>query len=280
MLKLASLGSGSEGNSWLFVAESASAQPDTCVMVDCGFAVKETVLRLNRRGLTPEQVTGIVVTHEHDDHIGGVFKFSRKFGTPVYLTHGTWRAALRSKLSTADYMDTGLVRLIDTGAMFPLGALQIHPFPVPHDAAEPVQLLLQHGGVQAAILTDCGSSTPHLVGMLNQADVLVLESNHCPQRLQRSAYPESLKRRVGGDYGHLSNEVACQILTKLDSGRLKHVIAAHLSKNTNCPDLVHSMWAQALNGRSVTFQIACQEEGVNWVACHLAGSAAQGLQAA
>lgn len=233
-------------------------------MVDCGFAVKNTLVRLANVGLGPMDIDAIVVTHEHEDHLGGVFKFSRKFGTPVYLTHGTWRAALRTGRASKNYLSTGKVCLVDSHTPFQIGSLSLSPFPVPHDALEPIQLLLNNESMCVGILTDCGSVTPHLIGMLNQADALVLESNHCPDMLSRSSYPESLKRRVGGDYGHLSNETACQILTLLDSGRLRYVVAAHLSKNTNSPDLVRSMWSRVLTPRNIRFDIACQENGFDW----------------
>lgn len=234
-------------------------------MVDCGFAVKETVSRLGRVGLAPSDVDAIVVTHEHGDHISGVFKFSRKFGTPVYLTHGTWRAALRSRLTEEDYLTSGRVFLIDSHSQFQVKTLTLHPFPVPHDAAEPVQMLIESSsGFIAGILTDCGSSTPHLVGMLKRAHALILESNHCPDMLSSSPYPPSLKKRVGGNYGHLSNQVACDILQSLDSGNLRFVVAAHLSKTTNCPTVVHKMWEEVLSPRGIAFDIACQDEGVGW----------------
>ncbi|MBU0782899.1 MAG: MBL fold metallo-hydrolase [Gammaproteobacteria bacterium] len=263
-MRFASLGSGSEGNSWLFECKLGNAP--TRLMVDCGFAVKETVSRLERVGVPPAQVDAIVVTHEHGDHISGVFKFSRKFGTPVYLTHGTWRAALRSKLTDIEYLHSGRVVLIESHSPFQIKHLKLHPFPVPHDAAEPVQLLIESlSGFIAGILTDCGSATPHLVGMLNRAHALILESNHCPEMLSNSPYPPSLKKRVGGDYGHLSNQVACEILRSLNSGNLKFVVAAHLSKTTNCPDVVQSMWNAVLQPRGIPFEIACQAEGVDWV---------------
>ncbi|NJM32972.1 MAG: MBL fold metallo-hydrolase [Limnobacter sp.] len=216
-------------------------------------------------GLLPASIGGIVVTHEHDDHLGGVFKFSRRFGTPVYLTHGTWRAALRSQLTKPDYLQTGRVHLVETDQPFELAGLQLHPFPVPHDAAEPVQLLLSESHFTVGLLTDCGSSTPYLVSMLQQADALVLESNHCPEKLMQSPYPPSLKRRVGGNYGHLSNDVACSILKALVPGRLKHAVAAHLSQNTNCPELVARLWGEVLHPQGVTFDIACQLQGIDWL---------------
>lgn len=234
-------------------------------MVDCGFAVKETVARLTRVGVEAEEVDAILVTHEHGDHIGGVFKFSRKFGTPVYLTHGTWQAALRSGLSAKDYLSTGLVQLIDSHCAFEVGAITLQPFPVPHDAREPVQFLLSAQGFTAGILTDCGHATRHMLNVLSKAQALVLESNHCPEMLAASPYPESLKRRVGGDYGHLSNEVACSILHQLSSlGGLRFAVAAHLSKNTNCAEKVAAMWTEVLQPTGVPFGLACQENGFEW----------------
>lgn len=245
--------------------ESSDNQGKTTrVMVDCGFTIKGTVARLERMGLSPEHVDAMVVTHEHDDHLGGVFKFSRKFNTPVFLTHGTWRAALRTKRTDETYLQTGLVTLIESHEAFNVGALTVHPFPVPHDALEPIQMVLSDGQYHVGILTDCGSSTPHLVKMLSKADALILESNHCPTMLHQSPYPDSLKKRVGGNYGHLSNQTACDILQSLVGGKLQFAVAAHLSKNTNDVELVRSLWSQILSPAGVNFGIACQENGFDW----------------
>lgn len=263
-MRFASLGSGSEGNAWLIQPDADARSDSPCLMVDCGFTIKAAVERLAKRGLEPAQVAAIVVTHEHADHIGGAFKFSRKFDTPVYLTHGTWRAALQSKRASEEYLETGLVRLFDSHSEFECAGLRVEPFPVPHDAREPIQLLVHTQSATLGLLTDCGSSTPHLIAKLSKADFLVLESNHCPVRLRQSDYPDSLKRRVGGNYGHLSNEVAVEILQKIAGPQLRYVVAAHLSKNTNCPDQVHDMWSAVLDPIGIPFSIACQEEGLDW----------------
>lgn len=126
MIRFASLGSGSAGNSLLV------ERGDTCLMLDCGFGLRETVARLCRLGRHPADLTGILVTHEHGDHLGGVFRLARKFSLPVWLTHGTWSASGES--------DSGLdVQVIDSQRQFAIGQLLVQPFPVPHDAREPVQ---------------------------------------------------------------------------------------------------------------------------------------------
>lgn len=264
-MKFASLGSGSEGNGWLVQPSSPQGKGGgDALLIDCGFTLKDTVARLSRFDIDPELLSGIVCTHEHDDHLGGVFKFSRKFGTPVYLTHGTWRAAVGSKKVKPDYLETGLVTLIDSECRFNLAAFEVETFPVPHDAKEPIQLLVRDDKHTLGILTDCGSSTPLLVEKLRQADVVILESNHCPDLLTRSEYPPSLKRRVSGDYGHLSNQVACEILESIATGKLRYAVAAHLSRNTNEPQLVHDMWEKSLAPHQIDFKLACQEAGLEW----------------
>lgn len=263
-MKFASLGSGSEGNGWLIQPESNHAQTARYLLIDCGFTLKETIARLERLGVRPDELAGIVCTHEHDDHLGGVFKFSRKFATPVYLTHGTWRAAVHRKKEKLEYLSTGLVRLVDSESDFELAGARIETFPVPHDANEPIQLLLHHEQLTLGILTDCGSTTSLLISKLKEANVVILESNHCPSMLSQSEYPPSLKRRVGGNYGHLSNEVACEILDAIAPGKLQYAVAAHLSKNTNSAELVASMWAKTLAPHGVPFKLACQEEGLGW----------------
>lgn len=263
-MRFASLGSGSEGNAWVVQPTREGVPSDHCLMVDCGFATKTAVARLDRLGLKPEQIKAIVVTHEHDDHLGGAFKFSRRFKTPVFLTYGTWRAALKSGKTSESYLDTGLVHLVDSHSEFECIEFTVEPFPVPHDAREPIQLLLHSQAGTLGILTDCGASTPHLIEKLKKANWLILESNHCPDKLEASPYPESLKRRVGGFYGHLSNQVACDILREVAPGQLDYVVAAHLSQNTNCPNLVEQMWSDVLHKHGVPFDIACQEEGLAW----------------
>ncbi|MFN7834251.1 MAG: MBL fold metallo-hydrolase [Burkholderiaceae bacterium] len=261
-MRFASLGSGSEGNAWLVEVGTGVAR--TCVMVDCGFTIKETVVRLQRAGLTPGDIAALVVTHEHDDHIGGIFRFARRFGTPVWLTAGTWRVACRNRWVDVDWLEQGRARLFDSHTPWSIGDLELQPFPVPHDAAEPAQFVLSDGKRRLGLMTDCGMPTPHIVHMLSNCDALVLESNHDPSLLNCSMYPPSLKKRISSDYGHLSNDAACEILLHIDRGRLHTLVAAHLSKSTNAPQLVKNSWTAALGGYEGSFLLADQAEGLYW----------------
>lgn len=183
-------------------------------MLDCGFGIRETERRLARLGMGPADVTGIVVTHEHQDHVGGVFKFARRHCIPVWLSFGTYQAV-------RDDCSGVTVRFCRDGDQFAIGELTLSPYTVPHDAREPVQYVATHGQAKLGVLTDAGQSTPHLVQALSGCDALMLECNHDRQMLADSAYPPSLKLRIGGAYGHLSNQTAAEILAALDQSRLQ-----------------------------------------------------------
>lgn len=252
MMRFASLGSGSQGN--CLVVEAGQ----TRLMVDSGMTIRETERRLERLGLAPADLAGIAVTHEHSDHIDGVFPFARKHGLRVYLTYGTLRAAL------GDTLPDCAVSVIDSHDPFAVGDLEVHPFPVPHDAREPVQYVFGDGASRLGVLTDVGASTPHIEAMLNDCDALVLECNHDPDMLSRSKYPPFLRARISGPYGHLANEVAAQILARLDYRRLKHIIAAHLSEQNNTPALAQAALAQVLGCAPDWVGAASQEAGFDW----------------
>jgi phosphoribosyl 1,2-cyclic phosphodiesterase len=251
-MKFASLGSGSEGNALLVCVE------DTHVLLDCGFGLKDSIARLARLKLVPEQLSGIVVTHEHGDHIGGVARLSRKFNLPVWLTHGTLRSHPKA------FADISRLHEIDPHREFAIGAMQIQPYPVPHDAAEPVQFVFGDGARRLGVLTDVGCSTPHIEAMLSGCDALVLESNHDSAMLMNGDYPYSLKQRVGGRMGHLSNLEAAGILACLDTRRLQHLIAAHLSSRNNTPELAVSALSGALCCEPSWVGVASQQAGFDW----------------
>lgn len=256
-MKFASLGSGSDGNALLISAASGATR--TTVMLDCGFALRETERRLTRLGVAPADLAGIIVTHEHQDHVGGVFKFARRHRVPVWLTFGTYAAVLRD----CGGVDVNICR---DGELLAIGDLELFPYTVPHDAREPVQYVASDGRVRLGVLTDAGQSTPHLLAALGGCDALMLECNHDRRMLADSSYPPSLKARIGGAYGHLANDTSAEILAALDCSRLKTVIGAHLSQQNNLPELARAALAAALGAQPHDVQIAHQEEGFGWIA--------------
>jgi phosphoribosyl 1,2-cyclic phosphodiesterase len=250
-MRFGSLGSGSEGNG--LVVEAGA----TRVLMDCGFGLADSVARLARLGLQPADLAGIVVTHEHSDHIGGVGRLARKHRLPVWLTAGT--------LAMAQDLDGVAVQVIDSHAAFAVDGLEIQPFPVPHDAREPVQFVFGDGDRTLGVLTDVGCSTPHIEAMLEGVDALMLECNHDAAMLENGPYPISLKRRVGGRFGHLENAQSAALLGKLKHDKLQCVMAAHVSRKNNTAELAQRALAQVLDCADEDVRVACQTTGFDWI---------------
>lgn len=251
-MRFAFLGSGSEGNSLLVQAGS------TTLMLDCGFSVNETVSRLSRLGLQAEQLNGILVTHEHSDHIGGVARLARRFKLPVWMTHGT---LLTQQAAFADIAVTEL----NPHHRIAIGDIEVQPFLVPHDAREPVQYVFSNGVHRLGVLTDTGHITPHIEESLAGCHAMVLECNHDEEMLRIGRYPASLKQRVGGRFGHLSNRQAAGLLASLDTSCLQHIVAAHLSKQNNQPELAAQALSAVLSCKEDEIIIASQSDGLEWL---------------
>ncbi|MDA0236985.1 MAG: MBL fold metallo-hydrolase [Proteobacteria bacterium] len=249
--KFASLGSGSRGNGLL--VSSGEAQ----VLVDCGFSILETERRLGRLDVDAAQIDAVLVTHEHDDHVGGVAGFAKKYSLPVHCTPGTFLAS--SKLSNLNSVEP-----IKGYASFKIKNLLIEPYPVPHDAREPSQFTITCGNKKLGILTDCGSITPHMERQLTGCSALFIEFNHDAEMLKRSQYPLTLKERISGRYGHISNSIAVELLGRIKGPQLQYVVAAHLSKENNDPNLVRKLIADALGWSEGRIDIATQDLGVDW----------------
>jgi phosphoribosyl 1,2-cyclic phosphodiesterase len=251
-VRFASIGSGSEGNG--LVVEAGK----TRILIDCGFGVRDTAMRLARIGVAPSSLSAILVTHEHSDHVGGVPAFAARHGIPVWLTFGT--------MTVVGDRFAGMERIygFDSRDKFVIGDLEIRPFPVPHDAREPVQFVVSDGAFRVGVLTDLGMSTPHVEESLSGCDALVLECNHDLDLLAGSDYPASLKQRIAGRLGHLHNEAASALLAALDTSRLQHILAAHLSKQNNTPAMARAALASALACAPDWIGIADQVEGFAW----------------
>ncbi|HSI44777.1 MAG TPA: MBL fold metallo-hydrolase [Methylophilus sp.] len=252
-MRFASLGSGSAGNATVVEAG------ETRLLLDCGFSVKETVQRLVRLGLQPEQLSGILITHEHDDHARGAFKLAARYQVPVWVTYGTYTMCQR-------YLPTQpvTVHIIDAHTSFALQDIEVNPYPVPHDAREPAQFVFSDGVRKFGVLTDVGSVTPHIVAMLQGCDGLLLECNHDLDMLRTGPYAFSLKKRVGGWLGHLDNQTSAQLLAQLDNSKLKHLVAAHLSEKNNTPALAQQALSEVLQCAADWVQIASQQHGLDW----------------
>lgn len=249
-VRFASLGSGSKGNGTLV------AHADTCVLVDCGFSSTRVIERLARLEMTLDDLDAIVVTHEHADHIGGVARLARKTGLPVWMTAGT--------ADQCRDLNVPELNFFSSHEAFDIGDLHCEPFPVPHDAREPSQFVFGDGDKRLGMLTDVGSATPHITEMLSGCDALILECNYDEDMLMNGSYPQSLKTRVAGDFGHLSNEQAGAILQSLDNSRLQHIVAAHLSEENNSELKARATLASVLGCEYEWVAVAKQESGLPW----------------
>jgi len=248
-LRFASLGSGSKGNGTLVEAGT------TCVLVDCGFTVRDTVARLAVLGRRPEHIAAILVTHEHGDHLRGVMPLARRFQLPVWMTAGTARCA---RLRVTDR-----VQEIEPDRAFDLGPMQVTPVSVPHDAREPVQYLFDSGRHRLGILTDLGKVTAHVINRYRDCDGLLLEANHDPEMLAQGPYPPPLKRRVGGEWGHLSNCQSAGLLAQINRERLQCLVLGHISQKNNAPAKVAAAVAHLVAGVGKVIY-ACQDQGFAW----------------
>ncbi len=249
-MRFASLGSGSKGNSTLIEWSGGS------LLLDCGFSVKETEARLQRLGRSASNLTAVVVTHEHTDHIKGVAALARRYKMPVYMTPGTFHSK--------DHGQIPELRLIETYQRFNLAGLEVEPVAVPHDAREPAQFVFRCNGVSLGVLTDLGNISPHVERCYCDCDALVLEANHDPMMLAGGPYPPSLKQRVGGLWGHLSNQQAAGFLQRVDTARLQHLVVAHISQKNNSLALVREVIEPLVVSVGNTVY-ACQDEGFDWL---------------
>jgi phosphoribosyl 1,2-cyclic phosphodiesterase len=261
LLRFCSLASGSGGNATLIEARSSADGPTTRVLVDCGLTLRRLTASLARRGCTPGDIDALFVTHEHSDHATGAIALQRRHGTPVWMSRGTRDACI-----DGDDAAPAPVQIACDGVPIRVGPLTLLPFAVPHDAAEPLQLVCSTGQARVGLITDLGEPDDGVVAALQGCDALLLECNHDRALLQHGPYPAWLKRRIGGARGHLENDQAAALLAAVRHSALRYVLAAHLSRQNNAPALALAALARAVPaaGRAPALQVADPDHGSAW----------------
>lgn len=230
-MNLCSLASGSSGN--CIYVSSDSAQ----ILIDAGISKKRIDTELNKIDVNLNDMDGILITHEHSDHICGLGVLSRKHEIPIYATKGTIDAIKKNK--TLGDMPVDLFREINLDETFLINDLHINPIKISHDAAEPVAYRVNNNGKSVAIITDLGKYDDYIVDSLKDLDVILLEANHDIKMLQVGKYPYYLKQRILGDKGHLSNEASGRLLCRLLHDNLKKILLGHMSKENNYEELAY-----------------------------------------
>lgn len=240
------LGSGSTGNAC--VVQARLAHHTTTLLIDCGLGLRVLQSRLKTAGLAVTDLSAIFITHEHSDHVGALPQVLSHHPLPVLASAGTLRALRLGKQAKAfqalQQFDAQALKDGDTHA---IGPLNLHPFTVPHDASEPLQLVLSHQDKRMGYVTDLGHPSMRVIQALQNLHAIVLEANHDPHMLESGGYPPFLKRRVAGALGHLTNTQSAQLLAQIQHPGLHTVVAAHLSLKNNHPDLAIAALSPVLN---------------------------------
>ena len=249
-VRLTVLGSGSAGNC-VYVETD-----ETRILIDAGFSARQIRKRLATIGRTPENLTGILVTHEHSDHVQGLLMLAEKLAIPIYCNRPT-QEALQFQLNARFEW-----RLFQTGASFDVGDIAVDTFNVPHDAQDPVGFLLRTSSGNIGILTDLGHTTRLVIERVKTAQVVLLEANHDVKMLQDCPHrPWSLKQRILSRHGHLSNEAAADAAEQFISSDLRHLFLVHLSRECNRPELARRVMEQRLGrigATHISLQLASQ----------------------
>ncbi len=224
-MRVCVLASGSLGNS-IYIEGG-----DTAILVDAGLSLRETSRRLSSIGASVERISAVLLSHEHSDHIRGIGVLARSLRAPIYANIGT-AEALSCTLNGNERVEH-----FETGKGFTLNGLYIHPFSVPHDAADPVQFCITDGRSKVGIVTDLGYVTRLVMESIKGVNLVIIEANHDTEMLLNGPYPWELKRRIMGKFGHLSNTESAETLSALARGGLERAILAHLSRENNTPEL-------------------------------------------
>ncbi len=246
-LRTCALASGSKGNA-IYISDG-----NTSILIDAGLSGKEIARRMKSRDLDPEKLDGILVSHEHSDHIRGVGVMSRRFSLPVFISGATEKIASHRLGRLHDSVR------FESGSKFLINTLAIHPFSTSHDARDSSGFTIECNGTKIGVATDLGIATAMVKHHLKDCNLLVLEANHDPDMLITGPYPWHLKQRIKGRTGHLSNLESKELLQELMHERLSHIVLAHLSETNNTPDRAASAVGLAMN-RNVKLTVAEQDK--------------------
>lgn len=230
-MRLCSIASGSSGNC-IYVGSDA-----THLLVDAGISGKRTEEGLRNLGITPAELDGILITHEHIDHINGLGVLARKYEIPIFTTEGTMHAIMDMK--STGTIDSALYHILKADEKVTIKDLTVNPMAISHDAAEPVAYRIQYGKQKIGVITDLGVYNDYTIESLQDMDALLLEANHDVNMLQVGPYPYYLKKRILGNRGHLSNENSGRLLNRLLHDKMQAVLLGHLSRENNLPELAY-----------------------------------------
>jgi phosphoribosyl 1,2-cyclic phosphodiesterase len=248
MIKVCILASSSSGNCALVATDR------TKVLIDVGLSKRETFQRLAAVGEDPKSIDAILITHEHSDHVAGLVTLARTLNIPVYLSNLT-----APTIEWGEFQPK--IELFQSGSSFTVGDIDVASFTIPHDAIDPVGFCLRSQGIKIGIATDLGYVTDSIRFHLRSTDLLLLESNHDLDMLKVGPYPWSVKQRVMGRKGHLSNDVAGQFIKRDLDTTISTLILGHLSENNNHPEIVRLVASQALHGRELFTRLVVAEPG-------------------
>ncbi len=246
-MRFCNIASGSSGNC-TYVGDD-----DTHIIIDAGISGKRIEAGLNDLDLTTGDLTGILITHEHTDHIGGLGILAKKYGIPVYATEGTVNA-IRG-MSKYSSIPDHLYHVVRAEQTFSMGSFDVLPVSVSHDAAEPVAYRLENNGKRVSVATDLGVYDEHIVDCMKNSSLLMLEANHDVHMLEVGPYPYKLKKRILGEKGHLSNDLCGRLLTELISDKLQQVILGHLSRDNNMEELAYE---------TVRLEVTMSDDNYRW----------------
>jgi len=247
LIQFSLLGSGSSGNALLIKTDR------TKILVDCGLSYRQLRLRSAEVGESIEDLDGVLVTHEHSDHVNGIGVLTRKQKTPVFMTRGTYHN-LPKNLGLLEGIEC-----FEPGETVSIGDIEAASFSVAHDAADPVSYVLRSNGTKLGIAADLGHATALVKQRLTGAHGLILESNYCPDMLRDSSYPFQVQQRINSSSGHLSNRDMSSLLAHVAHDELQQVVLIHISDENNTHDLAKNMAVQALGVRTVPVNVAPQD---------------------